>query len=121
MEELDNIGLEPTPESEDSDAVTWGKRVSNLLSPKFFYTTVAMCFTIFTMNFLFFGTLFALPKVLVGGAFSGNPVLPLIMGSMASLAGCVTGMFVGVTYTRKMSPRKGFVLKQFCRLFLKLY
>ncbi len=91
--------------SEDSSmtAVPWSTQAKHLFSSQFLYTTVAMCFHIFTMNYLYYGTIYSLPQVLPKVQSPISPAANLMLVSVGEMIGVICLALVFERYNRKGS------------------
>ncbi len=99
----DLVLQEDSSESEVEVEQRFGEHLKHLLSPKFFYTTLAMCFVLFTTNFFYYGFMFALPHVLVGSHLPVSPAGNLMIGSSFQFIGVIIGVVVFTGMPRKTS------------------
>lgn len=65
------------------------------------YTTLTMCITTFTINFLFYGGLYSFPQILPDMKLSVSPSLNLMLGSIIEFPGYLIGVFIGAMVSRK--------------------
>jgi len=78
------------------------KHVRVVFGPNLWLSTLIMMYSCFVLNFLYFGSLYALPQVLVGSDEPGsNAAFKLFTGALAELPGQVLGLLCGTYLTRK--------------------
>mmetsp|Transcript_40534 Transcript_40534/g.75965 ORF Transcript_40534/g.75965 Transcript_40534/m.75965 type:complete len:486 (+) Transcript_40534:97-1554(+) len=65
------------------------------------YSTLVVCFSIFTLNFLFYGGLYAFPQVLPHMKLHVSPAASLMFSSVAGLVGILIGTILGMYFPRK--------------------
>jgi putative MFS transporter len=65
------------------------------------YTTLVVCASVFTLNFLFYGGLYALPQVLPQMKLHVSPSINLMIGAVAELPGYMLAVTFGDFFSRK--------------------
>jgi len=66
------------------------------------YSTLVVCVSVFTLNFLFYGGLYAFPQVLPDLKLHVSPAVNLMIGAMVEFPGFFVGVLVGNRLSRKM-------------------
>lgn len=64
-------------------------------------TTLIMMFLLVTVNFAFYGSLYAFPQVLRDVELGGSPGMNLLLGALAEIPGCLVAVAVGLFFPRK--------------------
>merc|ERR1719198_1256782 len=65
------------------------------------YSTLVVCVSVFTLNFLFYGGLYAFPQVLPDLKLHVSPAVNLMVGAIVELPGYFVGVMVGNYLSRK--------------------
>lgn len=65
------------------------------------YTTLVVCASVFTLNFLFYGGLYALPQVLPEMKLHVSPSVNLMIGAIVELPGYLMAVTFGEYFSRK--------------------
>jgi putative MFS transporter len=76
-------------------------KVGMVFGPKLLFSTMTVCFTTFTLNFLFYGGLYAFPQVLPELEFEVTPAANLMVGAASEIPGYLCGIAIGLAMGRK--------------------
>lgn len=76
-------------------------RINVVFGRHLLYSTVVVCVSVFTLNFLFYGGLYAFPQVLPKMELHINPSTNLIVGALSEVPGYFIGIFLGGILSRK--------------------
>lgn len=79
----------------------FGKNLSIIVGPGLLFTTIVVMFTCFTCNFLFYGGLYAFPRVLPEMKLAVSPAMNLMIGCAFEIPGLSLGVWVGMYISRK--------------------
>merc|ERR1740130_690638 len=72
-----------------------------ILGRHMLYTTMVICMSVFTLNFIFYGGLYAFPQALPELKLHVSPSVNLMMGALVELPGCLLGVYIGNRYSQK--------------------
>mmetsp|Transcript_128717 Transcript_128717/g.274753 ORF Transcript_128717/g.274753 Transcript_128717/m.274753 type:complete len:508 (+) Transcript_128717:152-1675(+) len=75
--------------------------VSLIFSPKMRFSTVAVIYSTFTLNMLFYGCLYAFPQVVTDIDFGSTPAMALFVGTIWELPGNAMAVICGMRWPRK--------------------
>jgi len=78
-------------------------RMRIVLGPHLRFTTLVTCVSTVVMNFLFYGGLYAFPRVLPEIELAVSPAMNLMLGACMELPGYALGLAAGIYLTRKTS------------------
>eukprot|EP00929_Paragymnodinium_shiwhaense_P051327 TRINITY_DN25840_c0_g1_i1.p1 TRINITY_DN25840_c0_g1~~TRINITY_DN25840_c0_g1_i1.p1 ORF type:complete len:508 (-),score=111.23 TRINITY_DN25840_c0_g1_i1:316-1839(-) len=84
-----------------SGAYAGADRLAAVFSPSMLYTTVVVAFSCFTLNFLFYGGLYAYPQILPEFETGLSPAASLLLGAFMEIPGFLGGLYLGIWMTRK--------------------
>lgn len=82
-------------------SLSFRQKLSIVLGRHLLYTTTVVCVSVFTLNFLFYGGLYALPQVLPQMKLHVSPSINLMIGAVAELPGYVVAVLFGERLSRK--------------------
>jgi len=72
-----------------------------IFSRRLLFSTVAVIYSCFTLNTLFYGCLYAFPQVVTDVKMSSSPAVSLVMGALWELPGIVLATICGMFWPRK--------------------
>ncbi len=103
--ELTNEDILMREESSDSEpeVILWREHLSHFCSGKYLFTTLTLCWTTFTMNFTYYGTIYALPQVLAGARLPFSPAVNMMIASCGEMCGVICGGYYFTYHNRKGS------------------
>lgn len=101
--DVGNIDFEPVPVcalqvSPWSSAL---QKMGAVLDSRLLYSTFVLCFSTFTLNFLFYGGLYAFPQVLPDLELHVAPAVNLMVGAVFEIPGYLLCMCLGTRMKRK--------------------
>merc|ERR1719504_167036 len=64
------------------------EKLGIVLGRHLLYSTIVVCVSVFTLNFLFYGGLYAFPQIIPQMKLSVSPCVNLMLGAMVELPGC---------------------------------
>lgn len=76
-------------------------KINVVLGRHLLYSTVVVCVSVFTLNFLFYGGLYAFPQVLPELKLRLNPSMNLVVGALSEVPGYFIGIVLGSILSRK--------------------
>jgi putative MFS transporter len=82
-------------------SITIRDKLSIVMGRHLIYTTVVACLSLFTLNFLFYGGLYAIPQVLPNLKLHVSPAVNLMVGAFAEMPGYLVGVLIGNHLSRK--------------------
>mmetsp|Transcript_106073 Transcript_106073/g.298203 ORF Transcript_106073/g.298203 Transcript_106073/m.298203 type:complete len:237 (+) Transcript_106073:42-752(+) len=85
-----------------SNAYSAGEKLGVVFGRSLAVSTLITCFSTYTLNFLFYGGLYAFPQVLPDFDMGVSPAMSLILGAFMEVPGFVFGVLVGIQLSRKM-------------------
>jgi hypothetical protein len=100
----DAIDLTPPSERQQDSFSLAGTTLETMrlvLGMRLFYTTVVVCMSAFTLNFLFYGGLYAFPQVLPDLKLHLSPCANLMIGAISEIPGYLVGIVLGNMLSRK--------------------
>merc|ERR1719362_1542737 len=103
LPETFDVSFAPLPPSDTGTGMGILEKYRLIFSRRIWFTTFAASFSCFTLNFLFYGSLYAYPQFLPAGGDSGVPAATLVWASVSELPGYVAGLVLGMYVTRKFS------------------
>lgn len=83
-------------------SVVWEK-LKVVYGRKLRFSTLVLCYTTFTLNFLYYGGMYALPQVLPDLDLRLSPAVVLMLGALAEIPGALCAIPVGFYLSRKSS------------------
>eukprot|EP00392_Amoebophrya_sp_AT5.2_P000926 g928.t1 len=74
-------------------------------SPQYIGATFTLCWTTFTLNFVYYGGLYAFPQLLegIGDTLTVSPAVSLMLAALCEIPGCVIALLLGLYCFRKPS------------------
>jgi len=106
---IGQINLAFPDEHEDAQPLseTMGKQMAVIMGSKLWYPTLASMFSAFTINYAYYGCLFAFPQVLP--AISGDGTASqLMIGALCEVPGYLLGGYLGYKWERRSTLRLTF-------------
>jgi len=82
-------------------SITMKEKLKIVFGRHLLYTTMVVCVSVFTLNFLFYGGLYAFPQVLPGMKLSMSPAVNLMLGAMVEVPGFALAIVLGNYLPRK--------------------
>lgn len=76
---------------------------SHIFGPDLRFSTLVSCFTCFTVNVIYFGSMYAFPQIIKGLHASTTPTLMLVYGSLWGVTGNLLSIPVGLYVDRRPS------------------
>lgn len=89
--------------SEQRPSVSIRDKLGIVLGRHLLYTTMVVCVSVFTLNFVFYGGLYAFPRVLPDLKLHVSPAINLMIGASVEMIGFVGGSIVCNYLSRKTS------------------
>jgi len=89
------------PRVTTTEALPWSKHLSVIFGPRLLFSTLTTCLSTFTMNFIFYGGLYAFPQVLPELDLRLSPAANLIIGATMEIPGFLGGILIGQAISRK--------------------
>lgn len=102
-ESLD-VSFAPLPVESSGAGLGLFDKYRLIFSRRMWFTTFVTSVSCFTLNFLFYGSLYAYPQFLPASGESGSvPAATLVWASVSELPGNAAGLLFGIYVTRKLS------------------
>jgi len=93
----------PLPPNESGANVGMIEKFQHIFSRRMWFTTLVASGSCFTLNFLFYGSLYAYPQFLPASGDTAVPAATLVWASISELPGYAAGLILGMYVTRKFS------------------
>mmetsp|Transcript_97798 Transcript_97798/g.314781 ORF Transcript_97798/g.314781 Transcript_97798/m.314781 type:complete len:310 (+) Transcript_97798:617-1546(+) len=91
----------PPPKKESTPLEVMIENFWVICSRRLLYSTIAVIYSCFTLNVVFYGCLYAFPQVLTEVDMNAAPAVSLVFGALWELPGNVLAVFCGMFWPRK--------------------
>lgn len=98
-----HISLAPGFLVEQPPSISMREKLNIVFGRHLFYTTMVLSFSVFTLNFLFYGGLYAFPQVLPSLDLHVTPAVNLMLGALVEVPGFLFGAVICNYVSRKTS------------------
>jgi hypothetical protein len=100
--DIDAVALEwPEALVQRRPSVSIQDKIGIVLGRHLLYSTLVTCVSVFTLNFLFYGGLYAFPQVLPDLKLRVTPSANLMLGALVEVPGFLAGIVIGNYLSRK--------------------
>mmetsp|Transcript_4340 Transcript_4340/g.6689 ORF Transcript_4340/g.6689 Transcript_4340/m.6689 type:complete len:494 (+) Transcript_4340:86-1567(+) len=100
--DIDAVALEwPEAPVQRRPSVSIQDKLGIVLGRHLLYSTLVTCVSVFTLNFLFYGGLYAFPQVLPDLKLRVTPSANLMLGALVEVPGFLAGIVIGNYLSRK--------------------
>jgi len=93
------------PTQASGSRMSFTSRFAYIFGPQLKVTTLILMYSCFTLNFCYYGCLYAFPQVLPDLEMDGSPAVQLLVGALWEEPGFVLGAILGMQVARKPSIR----------------
>lgn len=99
------VDFKPPTKTAAGSQMSFSSRFAYIFGPHLKGTTFILMYSCFTLNFCYYGCLYAFPQVLPDLEMSGSPAVQLLVGALWEEPGFVLGAILGLQVARKPSIR----------------
>jgi len=104
MPESFDVSFAPVPLDASGAGMGVVDKYRLIFSHRMWFTTLVTSLSCFTLNFLFYGSMYAYPQFLPASGDSASvPAATLVWASIAELPGSAAGLLLGIYVSRKLS------------------
>lgn len=89
------------PTGSSAQASSWGAGIGIIFGRNFAFTTCVLCLTTYTLNYCFYGGLYAFPQVLPDMGLEVSPAMNLLLGAALEIPAALVGLLLGFHMSRK--------------------
>jgi len=101
--EQESVDFAPSPAVEVESFAAMRQQMSTAMGETLRFTTVALCFSCFILNFVYYGTFYSFPLVLGKVDMGYSPAVALIMGALWELPGYMAAVLCSMVCGRRVS------------------